>query len=134
MTKQIPWPRVFVEGAVIVGSILLAFGIDSWWQDVQDQRQEQAYLEQLLDDLYANQAVVAALNRQQTSQLYHARRIYPLVSRGDWADLDTASVVLSSYWASPSPTPTWVDDTFEEAQEHWEHRPDPRFSSPKRNA
>ena len=26
MTRQIPWLRVFVEGVVIVGSILLAFG------------------------------------------------------------------------------------------------------------
>ena len=26
-TRQIPWLRVFVEGVVIVGSILLAFGI-----------------------------------------------------------------------------------------------------------
>ncbi len=29
MTRQIPWLRVFVEGVVIVGSILLAFGIES---------------------------------------------------------------------------------------------------------
>ena len=27
MTRQIPWLRVFVEGVVIVVSILLAFGI-----------------------------------------------------------------------------------------------------------
>ncbi len=33
MTKQIPWRRVFVEGVVIVGSILLAFGIQAWWDD-----------------------------------------------------------------------------------------------------
>ena len=26
----IPWLRVFVEGVVIVGSILLAFGIEAW--------------------------------------------------------------------------------------------------------
>ena len=29
MKTQIPWLRVFVEGVVIVGSILLAFGIDA---------------------------------------------------------------------------------------------------------
>ena len=29
MKPQIPWLRVFVEGVVIVGSILLAFGIDA---------------------------------------------------------------------------------------------------------
>ena len=31
LSCQIPWLRVFVEGVVIVGSILLAFGIDAWW-------------------------------------------------------------------------------------------------------
>ena len=31
-TRSIPWLRVFVEGAVIVGSILLAFGIDAAWE------------------------------------------------------------------------------------------------------
>ena len=36
MTRQIPWLRVFVEGVVIVGSILLAFGIDAWWDGVQE--------------------------------------------------------------------------------------------------
>ena len=30
-TKQIPCLRVFVEGVVIVVSILLAFGGDAWW-------------------------------------------------------------------------------------------------------
>ena len=30
VTRQIPWLRVFVEGVVIVASILLAFGIDAW--------------------------------------------------------------------------------------------------------
>ena len=31
--KQIPWARILLEGVVIVGSILLAFGIDAWWED-----------------------------------------------------------------------------------------------------
>ncbi len=36
LKPQIPWLRVFVEGVVIVGSILLAFGIDAWWDGVQE--------------------------------------------------------------------------------------------------
>jgi hypothetical protein len=43
ITKQIPWLRVFVEGAVIVGSILLAFGIDAAW-DGREQEQRRAAL------------------------------------------------------------------------------------------
>ena len=33
MNRQVPWLRVFVEGVVIVLSILLAFGIEAWWAD-----------------------------------------------------------------------------------------------------
>lgn len=44
MTKgQIPWLRVLVEGVVIVGSILLAFGIDAAWEG-RNQRQRRAAL------------------------------------------------------------------------------------------
>ena len=48
---QIPWLRVFVEGVVIVGSILLAFGIDAWWDERQDRAVEQALLTGLVEDL-----------------------------------------------------------------------------------
>ena len=33
MKNQISWSRVIVEGAVIVASILLAFAIDTWWDN-----------------------------------------------------------------------------------------------------
>ena len=114
MNRSIPWLRVFVEGAVIVFSILLAFGIEAWWAERGDRVLEREYLERLLQDQQANREVLARLNRQQTSQLDNARRIYRLVSRGDWDGLDTTAAVVASYLASPSPTPTWVDDTFEE--------------------
>jgi hypothetical protein len=41
--EQIPWLRVLVEGVVIVGSILLAFGIDAAWEG-RNQRQRRAAL------------------------------------------------------------------------------------------
>ena len=50
MTRQIPWLRVFVEGVVIVGSILLVFGIDAWWEGNQDSQLEDRYLERLATD------------------------------------------------------------------------------------
>jgi hypothetical protein len=36
LKPQIPWLRVFVEGVVIVGSILLAFGLQAWWEGRQE--------------------------------------------------------------------------------------------------
>ena len=50
MKPQTPWLRVFVEGVVIVGSILLAFGIQAWW----DERQERVEVEEALVGLRAD--------------------------------------------------------------------------------
>ncbi len=40
-TQKIPWMRIAVEAAAVVGSILLAFAIDAWWDDHQDRVEEQ---------------------------------------------------------------------------------------------
>ena len=47
MTRSIPWLRVVIEGVVIVGSILLAFGIDAWWEGRQEGAEEQEWLGRL---------------------------------------------------------------------------------------
>ena len=36
--RKIPWNRIVIEAAAIVGSILLAFAIDAWWNDRVEQR------------------------------------------------------------------------------------------------
>ncbi len=50
-SRGLPWLRILVEGVVIVGSILLAFAIDAWWDGRQDRTQEQAYLRMLATDM-----------------------------------------------------------------------------------
>ena len=40
MSRSIPWTRVLVEGVVVVGSILLAFAIDAWWEEARDRAAE----------------------------------------------------------------------------------------------
>jgi len=50
MKSKIPWLRVMVEGVVIVGSILLAFGIDAWWEDLGEESAEVELLERLQRD------------------------------------------------------------------------------------
>lgn len=47
------WRRLALEGAVIVASILLAFGIDAWWNELQrssDERESLALLSRDLND------------------------------------------------------------------------------------
>ena len=50
-TGGIPWSRYLVEGGVIVGSILLAFAIDAWWEDRSEQALEREFLVNTLDSI-----------------------------------------------------------------------------------
>ena len=47
-TEKIPWKRLSVEAAAIVGSILLAFAIDAWWEDRNQHIEEVEILGQFL--------------------------------------------------------------------------------------
>ena len=49
----IQWKRISIEFAAIVGSILLAFSIDAWWQEAQDQKSIKHSLARLADNLSA---------------------------------------------------------------------------------
>ena len=54
MKAQIPWLRVFVEGVVIVGSILLAFGLQAWWDGRADRQTELTILREMHTALSAD--------------------------------------------------------------------------------
>jgi hypothetical protein len=47
MKQEIPWNRFAVEAIVIVGSILLAFVIDAWWNERSERQLENRYLQSL---------------------------------------------------------------------------------------
>lgn len=115
-SSGISWPRLGAEAAIIIASILLALGVDEWRQERNDRELEREYLARLIDDLDANLQIAETQLLADSRKVKHARRIYPLVSKGDMAGLDPATAVTASYGASPSDTPTWVDDTFEELQ------------------
>ena len=53
MARQVPWPRIFAEGLAIVVSILLAFGIQAWWEERDDAIRRLAVLEGLRGDFVA---------------------------------------------------------------------------------
>ena len=52
MTRSIPWLRVSVEGVVIVGSILLAFGIEAWWARIESHRNALAELGTVSEEVH----------------------------------------------------------------------------------
>ncbi len=51
---RLSWRRLLAESAAIVVSILLAFGIDAWWQQRKEDAQERVLLIGLLDDFRAS--------------------------------------------------------------------------------
>jgi len=53
-TNNIQWGRTAAEGAAIVVSILLAFWIDTWWEDQKEARFEVVYLHELQEDFELN--------------------------------------------------------------------------------
>ena len=78
MSKQIQWLRILVEGAVIVASILLAFGIEAWWDDRQRNEDRLELLSTMLESVRLNQASLADnIQRLQADQDL-ARRFYAL--------------------------------------------------------
>lgn len=58
-SRPVPWPRIAAEGAAIVASILLAFAIDAWWQQRNEDDLRNTLLEGLHDDFQASQAHVS---------------------------------------------------------------------------
>ncbi len=55
-TNNIQWGRTAAEGAAIVVSILLAFWIDTWWEDQKEARFEVVYLYELQEDFEHNKS------------------------------------------------------------------------------
>lgn len=71
--EKIPWQRLSIEAAAIVGSILLAFAIDAWWEDRQNLESEQFALRSLREDFSASrQELSQRLQTLENSQIQFA--------------------------------------------------------------
>jgi len=56
MAQPVPWRRVFAEGVAIVVSILLAFGIQAWWDGRRARANESELLAAMQQDLWNSRA------------------------------------------------------------------------------
>jgi hypothetical protein len=94
------WLRFFAEGAVIVTSILLAFGLQAWWEGRQELREERAYLESLQGDF--RQSHVRALEHVSANErtLSSAGRLLQVLGqpRGEIPSDTLASLLEDSFW------------------------------------
>ncbi len=114
MKPQIPWLRVFVEGVVIVGSILLAFGLQAWWEGRQERAMEAEYLTRLVGDLHADTAELALAVRRWSAYEQSAQVVLSVL-RGDQQLLgDPGAVLAQVVVATHDRSPYMESATYEE--------------------
>jgi hypothetical protein len=89
--QSLNWKPVIGQLALIVGGVLIALAVDSWWGNRQERHEERAYLEQLLADL-----------RETESRLENS-------IDGDVGMLDRVSRVLDRALNGPLPPPDSLD-------------------------
>ena len=87
---RIPWGRLFVEGGVIVASILFAFAIDAWWESWRDIKAEEAQIARIAEELEFN---TTTLNQSIDSMN---------------SAIDATSELLS--WMGPTPDESQIPD------------------------
>ncbi len=103
MKPQIPWLRVFVEGVVIGGSILLAFGIDAAWTERQERAEEDEILEGLRADFVENASQVDFQLGLREDLISGAQSLLDQLKTGPLgSELTVADSVLSGLLASPT--------------------------------
>ena len=90
--SKIHWVRVLVEGVVIVGSILLAFGIEAWWEERVEDDLEQRHLVALLAEFEQNGQVLLQAREVYESRYMEAIQLLQLMERNpteiDGAEFD----------------------------------------------
>jgi hypothetical protein len=75
---RIQWKRLIAEGMAIVVSILLAFSIDAWWNDLQERKDEAVILTTLLVEFRDIAGNIDDINDYHTAILASAYRLAEL--------------------------------------------------------
>jgi len=84
--RDIPWPRLIAESGAIVISILLAFSIDAWWTERQDNIREGRQIQALITEFEGNRSnlgVDLRRLREVTSSLDELTNQMSLSNEGD---------------------------------------------------
>ena len=89
-TAKIPWSRILPEGAVIIASILIAFAIDSWWADRQEDIRRNALILELQSDLTETledlDVAIPAVDKRLSQMLVYFRGV-PTIDSVPLADV-----------------------------------------------
>lgn len=101
-TRDIPWPKIFAEGAAIVVSILLAFWIQAWWEGQQDREDEFVILSNLLGEFRQIKENIRDIQDYQVALRTSANRLAELAEYpdADISDKDVDQLIQDMTWLS----------------------------------
>jgi hypothetical protein len=101
--ENIPWKRLSVEAVAIVGSILLAFAIDAWWEERLDRQMERDDLESLHAEFIRNRDRMNEMRTAGKAETASAA-MYELVADHLGQDLpvDVPNTTLNLVRAAPT--------------------------------
>jgi hypothetical protein len=88
-----------VEGVVIVGSILLAFGIDAWWDGLQERREEQQILRGLQEEFQGHEGDLADWVVTQENLVAHTTRFMNYLAADD-AQLSLTALDSAAFYTA----------------------------------
>jgi hypothetical protein len=98
-----PWAKAGIQALVIVASILLAFGIEAWWEGRQEAEHRAILLEDLATEIAQNREALSVSLRRQRERV---ERITTLLTElgPDAVGLPTDSVVVLQRRVLTNPT------------------------------
>ena len=101
--ENLPWTRLSVEAAAIVGSILLAFAIDAWWEERLDRQMERGDLESLHTEFIRNRDRMNEMQTAGTAEAASAA-LYGLLADhlGEDLPVDVPNLTIKSARATPT--------------------------------
>ena len=86
------WRHPLLEGLAVLVGILIAFGIDAWWQERSERVTEQAYLEALNSELQDARAFFTAHSGELSADVALAWKVLEALNSADHAGLSDDSL------------------------------------------
>ena len=96
-----PWKRLIAELAVIVAGVLIALGVNSWWEQRQEDRRAEEYLEQLLVDFRETERGLKGAIAGDTKNFESASRVIDRAYRGRFPPTDSLELPTGYYFFRP---------------------------------
>jgi hypothetical protein len=95
------WQRLVAELTIIVAGVLIALAADSWWEQRQEQRLAEEYLQQLLRDFRETERGLQSAVAGDTEKFESASRVIDRAFRGQFPPSDSLELPTGYFFFRP---------------------------------